>query len=764
MAMRSASPGSSRLPKLTVRNTFLEFKEDSGDEFLDQDNQWGRALTEPVKVHPHSDERTPNRGGLNGFGGMDASMDPKYIFSVPGPALPGHAWQDRSDTLWRGGAGRPQELHHEVQDSLKSLACDPDLSQIFDDIRLNGVKALMKYYHDERLMRWISQKGDGFLLDGLRQTGFDPSKIQNMDFSTPTPKSCYDSALPTDSSSGSNLINPDKAGRKQKAASQRAAPGKPAHNAALDLPATFPDVGRITQAVATMDEATIENATVQAIRDMTCSVTLADPGRPDCPLIGCSAGFEALTGYTRAEVIGRNCRFLNRGNRLDPGLRRTLQQAVQNGTEFIGILPNTKKNGEVFKNLLHLTALKVRGRRYMIGVQANVDNIMLDLRNPRHLSELESVATRIFAGNVDAWVQMEEREFALRLPATCSDVMKMKAPKQYAAAQSQFVNYSIEQDAVSPAHMQGATEDGQLDPSMATASTVEGTGENEHWESRQTTPEVGEGGLKSIGSKGHPDACGSECIFYFFRGACRAGIDCQFCHEYHPRKNPKKNRRVMRRILATQSGEDGQAGDPSMQGEDAADLAEEAELAPEPRGKQLPLSSESFTPDATSPSNTQAMTSKSSGGPVTPKADLADAGGKFVSFGYGGGSASSSAQVLLAAGQSVELSPQVSLQEDSDVLRRSLEFSVEPALPTGLELDPLSGRIHGSTSMVQAPTTCTITVSTCAVGPQGIPLGRVPLNSCSLTISVVDLRNFRLAWGAQQDGHRIVLEYEQAAQ
>jgi len=704
------------MPKLTVRNTFLEFQDDSGDDFLDQDNNWGRALTEPVKVLPHSDERTPNRT-LNGLSvGMDA-MHPQYIFSGAGPKSDG------------------------VRESWKTLASDPDLAEIFDDIRVNGVQALMKYYHDERLMRLISQKGG--ILNEMRQLHGGGC----LEYSPSTKP--YESLLPTEPSAGQTANLPEKAMRGPPVPIKpgQARTSKTAGGTAQDRAASTPDVRSVTKAIGKMDETLIENATLQAIRDMTCSVTLADPSQPDCPLIGCSAGFEALTGYSRTEVVGRNCRFLNRGNKLDVGLRRTLQQAVKNGTEFIGILPNTKKNGDVFKNLLHMTTLKVRGRRYIIGVQANVDSIMLDLRNPRHLQELENVATRIFAGNVDAWVQMEEREYSMRLPAPCSDLLKMKSPTQYAAAQHQFVNFNIEQGAVSSERMiHGAPQD---DGFSRTGSTEEGeTPLHEPWDSRQTTPESAEG-LKSAGSKGHPDNCGSECIFYFFRGACRAGIDCHFCHEYHPRKNPKKNRRVMRRILAHQSGEDGMQDGQSQQDGDGIDMVGEhstdaASFAGAAKEDVSPCEQSTF--DAPTPPSVQAAQCRKAS--------------KLVTVAYGTGSQFNVEPALvMVAGQYVDIAPLVTLPEDSEMLRGNLVFETDPALPAGLALEPATGRIVGTPVAAQEAAGFTITVSTCAaVGPQGIPLGRVPLNSCSLTISIVDIQNIALAWGQKQD-NRLVMEY-----
>ena len=46
------------------------------------------------------------------------------------------------------------------------------------------------------------------------------------------------------------------------------------------------------------------------IADAEVSITVADPSLDDVPLIGISAGFTTLTGYSAQEILGRNCRCL----------------------------------------------------------------------------------------------------------------------------------------------------------------------------------------------------------------------------------------------------------------------------------------------------------------------------------------------------------------------------------------------------------------------------------------------------------------------
>ena len=55
-------------------------------------------------------------------------------------------------------------------------------------------------------------------------------------------------------------------------------------------------------------------------------ITIADARLPDQPLIYINAGFERLTGYPVAEVLGRNCRFLQ-GPGTDPATVATLREA-----------------------------------------------------------------------------------------------------------------------------------------------------------------------------------------------------------------------------------------------------------------------------------------------------------------------------------------------------------------------------------------------------------------------------------------------------
>lgn len=47
-----------------------------------------------------------------------------------------------------------------------------------------------------------------------------------------------------------------------------------------------------------------------ALNSSVISILVTDNKLPDNPIIYCNSAFEKVTGYSREEVIGLNCRFL----------------------------------------------------------------------------------------------------------------------------------------------------------------------------------------------------------------------------------------------------------------------------------------------------------------------------------------------------------------------------------------------------------------------------------------------------------------------
>jgi len=102
-------------------------------------------------------------------------------------------------------------------------------------------------------------------------------------------------------------------------------------------------------------------------------ITLADPDQEDMPIVYANKSFETMTGYSQADIIGHNCRFLQGADR-DQEARFKLRQAIDNCEPIEVTLRNYKKNGELFYNHLALTPLfDSEGKlMYYLGVQYDV--------------------------------------------------------------------------------------------------------------------------------------------------------------------------------------------------------------------------------------------------------------------------------------------------------------------------------------------------------------------------------------------------------
>ena len=104
------------------------------------------------------------------------------------------------------------------------------------------------------------------------------------------------------------------------------------------------------------------------------AAVVSDPRQPDNPIIACNHAFMQLTGFTREEILGRNCRFL-RGERTEPEQTALLRAAVADGRAAMVELTNYKKDGTPFRNAVMIAPLfDTDGKlAYFLGSQMEID-------------------------------------------------------------------------------------------------------------------------------------------------------------------------------------------------------------------------------------------------------------------------------------------------------------------------------------------------------------------------------------------------------
>jgi PAS domain S-box-containing protein len=102
-------------------------------------------------------------------------------------------------------------------------------------------------------------------------------------------------------------------------------------------------------------------------------ITIADMRATGQPLIYVNSGFERLTGYSTAEVVGRNCRFLQ-GPESSPDAVQTIRDAIKGQRECVVEILNYRKDGSRFWNRLSITPVRddAGNLTHYIGVQSDV--------------------------------------------------------------------------------------------------------------------------------------------------------------------------------------------------------------------------------------------------------------------------------------------------------------------------------------------------------------------------------------------------------
>ncbi|WP_207540478.1 diguanylate cyclase domain-containing protein [Sabulicella rubraurantiaca] len=91
------------------------------------------------------------------------------------------------------------------------------------------------------------------------------------------------------------------------------------------------------------------------------------------PLVYINEAFEAITGYGPADALGRNCRYLQGSDRLQPQIKE-LREAILRREAASVRIRNYRKDGRLFWNALHLAPVSASGTgpTHYVGLMQDV--------------------------------------------------------------------------------------------------------------------------------------------------------------------------------------------------------------------------------------------------------------------------------------------------------------------------------------------------------------------------------------------------------
>lgn len=120
------------------------------------------------------------------------------------------------------------------------------------------------------------------------------------------------------------------------------------------------------------DAARLLGLSSEQLPHWTQGLVITDASLPDNPIIYASRGFAFLTGYAVADIVGRNCRFLQ-GAGSDRAVVAQIQRAVARRERCDRDLLNYRQDGTAFWNHLSVGPLETpESDTLMVGLQFDV--------------------------------------------------------------------------------------------------------------------------------------------------------------------------------------------------------------------------------------------------------------------------------------------------------------------------------------------------------------------------------------------------------
>jgi diguanylate cyclase (GGDEF)-like protein/PAS domain S-box-containing protein len=117
------------------------------------------------------------------------------------------------------------------------------------------------------------------------------------------------------------------------------------------------------------------NIVQRALESVTVGIVISDARIADNPVIYVNKSFEEITGYSQAEIVGKNCRLLQTSE-TEPEAIQRIAEAICAHQDCMVVLLNRRKDGTNFWNALTLSPIRDSYGRltHWIGIISDVTN------------------------------------------------------------------------------------------------------------------------------------------------------------------------------------------------------------------------------------------------------------------------------------------------------------------------------------------------------------------------------------------------------
>lgn len=160
-----------------------------------------------------------------------------------------------------------------------------------------------------------------------------------------------------------------------------------------------------------------------SIADSPIAAVVTDPRQDDNPIVAANAAFCRLTGYSEAEVVGRNCRFLA-GPETEAQQTARIRNALGLRIPVVAEMVNYRKDGSTFRNAVMIAPLFADdgSLRYFLGSQMEIvgdsdgaherrrrARMVIDALTPRQTQVVRLMATGLRNKQIAARLGVSEK-------------------------------------------------------------------------------------------------------------------------------------------------------------------------------------------------------------------------------------------------------------------------------------------------------------------------------------------------------------------
>ncbi len=131
------------------------------------------------------------------------------------------------------------------------------------------------------------------------------------------------------------------------------------------------------------------------VASVTSGIVICDAVAPDTPIVFANAAFTRITGYSSAEAVGRNLRFLQ-GRDTDKETVEKMRRAIMTGRAVTVTVRNYRKDGKTFWNDVNISPLRDENGKliHFVGILQDVTNRIRTEENLREAKNQAEVASR----------------------------------------------------------------------------------------------------------------------------------------------------------------------------------------------------------------------------------------------------------------------------------------------------------------------------------------------------------------------------------